>query len=106
MRFVWLGTSYSPHQAERHELDLRESALLGKQLAEFLFGDVIQDHLPVQRSGNQVRADHGRVDGLEDAVRPHERCAFESFPHFRNKKAPSFAFAEGLGLACSYALKA
>jgi hypothetical protein len=67
------------HEAEGHQLDLGKGALLGKKHAELLFGDVIQDHFPVQRPRDQVRTDHGRVDGLEDAMRPHELCSFESF---------------------------
>ena len=38
-----------PHEAEGHQLDLGKGALLGKKLAELLFGDVIQDHFPVER---------------------------------------------------------
>ena len=56
-----------------------EDALLGKKFTELHFGDVIQDHFPVERPGNQVRTDYGRVDGLEDALRSHELCSLDSF---------------------------
>ena len=67
------------HQTKRDQLDLGKGTLSGKKLAELLFGEVIQDHSPVQRPRNQVRTDHGRVDGLEDAMRPHELCSNDSF---------------------------
>jgi len=66
-----------PHEAEGHKLDLGKGTLLDQKLAKLLLGDVIQDHFPVDRPGNQVSTDHGRVDGLEDATRPHELCSFD-----------------------------
>ena len=85
---------------------MRKGALLGKKFTELHFGDVIQDHFPVQRPGNQVRTDHGGVDGLENAMRPHELCSNDSFIAIAQQKALSFASAEDLGLACSYAQQA
>ena len=90
-----------PHEAEGRQLDLGKGALLGKQLAELLFGDVIQDHLPVQSSGHQVRTDHGRVDGLEDPMRPHEPCSIETTVAVSQQQERSFVFAKDLDLACS-----
>ena len=75
------------HEAEGHQFDLGKRTLLGKQLPELLFGDGIQDHFPFERPGYQVRADHGRVDGLEDAMRPHELCSNESFPTFPQQES-------------------
>jgi hypothetical protein len=95
-----------PPHAEGHELDLGEGAPLRKQLKELLFGDVIQDHRPVQRSGHQVRTDHGRVDGLEDAMRPYERWSIDASVASVQQKGRSFVFAKGLDSASSYAQKA
>ena len=75
------------HEAEGHQLDLRKCALLSKKLPELLFGDVVQDHFPVQRPGNQVRTDHGGIDGLEDAMRPHELCSFDAVVAIAQQKA-------------------
>ena len=63
-----------PHEAKSHQIDLRERALLCQKLAKLLLGHVIEDHLPVQRPGDQVGIDHGGVGGLEVARRSHRTC--------------------------------
>jgi hypothetical protein len=71
--------------------------MLSEEVAELFLGNVIKDHLPVQRPGNQVRVDERRVDGLEDAERPHDKSSHELKCSKDQQKFQDFAAADDLG---------